>query len=337
LYNRYFIILSYKIGNRTMTMRLEFQKLSLDTAAAPPCGAVVTQAAGKVVNRLSPLGEALADALESFSLDVVGLVEDFIIGSAEDTQKILEGEAQNQLNYSDSSTSISKISMGATWHIAKHGPSQKAINLYDLKLSVYRTDWFEKDKAVSHSWSSKLLSGTIYPALKSVERLKLPDCSETAISINKKMNRLTVNQLPFSLRHLELSQKLRGDSVAVIYAVDRNNKELNQFLYQLLCKMCHRRLDCKGPELESLKLTYRKGMIDLCLPALMVLQEKREGVAIQFVGKSTLAIAVRSPKVSIDDVYLDPNPWPWAFPNDLAKMTKEELKKTVAANLFKEE
>jgi hypothetical protein len=213
-------------------------------------------------------------------------------------QEILWKECQNEKNIDRSPPQIVTISGDAETKLKQHGPDLKSLNLY--VLVPYDPKYYPEDM-VELRWDSTLLSKVIYPHLKAIETLKLPDCRDSIYSLG---------MLP-SLCHLQLDSELldrgsKGIKASVTYTVDSTNKELNQHLYQLLFKLFGQEARGVGPNLKSLKVTYRRETVNHCLPALETLQKKLGGFVVKSGERSALDISINSPAVPVDALVLTP-------------------------------
>jgi hypothetical protein len=227
---------------------------------------------------------------------------------------------------------VFKISKATELLLTKHGSSLKTLNLCAhvlYKNPDWRLDATHEQMTISARWDSTLLCKQIFPQLKSLERLTLTEYPETE---------LILSGLPASLRHLEIDAGLTplhqwkrfGKKVSVTYSVDPKIRELQQYLFQLACKLIEGQEDPKekeselykylypsgkpvvkkasegtGPNLQSLKITYGRDTVTKCLPALKKLEDK--GLQLKFAEtpeKCTLDIGIENAAIPVDDVFM---------------------------------
>jgi len=212
-------------------------------------------------------------------------------------QEILKKECQIGSNFQFSPTIITKISADTEAQLKIHGPALKSLNLY-----VLIADDVYEDQMVEVRWDSRLLCNAIFPHLKQVETLKLPDYSGSLSGMSQLSN----------LSHLELDSELmqylgrKGiQKASVTYSVDAGNKELNEYLFQLLLKIFHESSKVAGPNLKSLKITYHRDTVRNCLPALEALQRSEGGFVVKSADENrVLDISINSPKVPMEALVL---------------------------------
>lgn len=149
------------------------------------------------VKRLGRVGDALADALPLFSLDLVGLVDDYLcVGAKEDVETLLKKELEKcLLNFSPFTFSEELELLLMKW-----GPSTTTLDLFSVIT--------RKDQSVHFEFNDEDIERLLLPHFTHLERLKICCKGDATLRLPK-----------FSaLSHLEL---VRPESMLCIFLEDK--------------------------------------------------------------------------------------------------------------------